>query len=85
MGVGKYRRSRTHKGIKDTYKKFRLKRRPKDLDQIHEGLQKAAQVPPLEDENLPGLGRFACVECDRHFIDQQAHAEHVRSKVHKRR
>jgi len=98
MGTGQYRRSRTHKGIKDLYKKFRVRRRTKDLDQIHEDLlkqKKILEVPttslstanPLEEElqDLPGSGQFLCIECSRYFIDQISLSEHTKSKVHKRR
>eukprot|EP00041_Stephanoeca_diplocostata_P024892 m.641067 g.641067 ORF g.641067 m.641067 type:complete len:166 (+) comp22626_c0_seq7:266-763(+) len=46
-------------------------------------IQKIASKPA--DGDLPGLGQFHCVACDRHFIDKQALRTHVRTKIHKRR
>lgn len=69
--MGRLRRSRTHKGIKHTKKQFRTRRRARDLDQVHEDLQriKDGKKPELlmKDSDsmleLPGMGDHYCTEC----------------------
>lgn len=66
--MGRLRRSRTHKAIKHIKKQFRTRRRIKDLDQIHEDLQKIKAGKKLVDDSqesmeLPGMGEFHCIEC----------------------
>lgn len=75
-----------HKNIKDTKKKFRTKRRTKDMDQIHADLKQSAKLKnqPVDYE-LPGAGQFYCVECARYFADERSLEEHQKSKLHKRR
>ncbi|CAD7947266.1 unnamed protein product [Amoebophrya sp. A25] len=65
--------------------------KPKDHDQVHDNL-KAENRTRIEqekkqasDENLPGLGRFYCISCDAHFVDDKARQAHFKSKAHKRR
>ncbi|PVU90023.1 hypothetical protein BB561_005056 [Smittium simulii] len=86
--MGRLRRSRVHKGIKDISKKYRLKRKTKDLDQIQADLL-PENKPKLEsfeiDPELPGLGQFYCIECTKHFTDATSKLKHIASKVHKRR
>eukprot|EP00158_Paraphelidium_tribonemae_P004068 Partr_v1_DN26547_c1_g3_i1_m3523 putative Zinc finger protein len=86
--MGRLRRVRTHKGIKDISKKFRTKRRTKDLDQIEKDLEpqafEALKTQEL-DADLPGLAQFYCVHCSRYFVDQPSLDNHTKSKVHKRR
>ena len=60
--MGIYRSKRTHKGRKDISKKYRLRRRTKDLDQIVDDLE-AGPVTQEFDESLPGGGQFLCIEC----------------------
>lgn len=86
--MGIYRRSRTHKGIKDFSKKCRLRRRTKDLDQIEKDLMpenKDRLLQEVINEDLPGGGHFLCVECSRHFIDAETLEAHKSTKVHKKR
>lgn len=86
--MGIYRRSRTHKGIKDLSKKCRLRRRTKDLDQIERDLLPENRERLLKEvisEDLPGGGNFLCVECSRHFIDQATFDAHKNTKIHKKR
>ncbi|CAG8449083.1 6171_t:CDS:2 [Ambispora leptoticha] len=76
--MGRIRRSRTHKGIKDYSKKYRTRKYTKDLDQIHEDLKKSQektnneklnqeqeqqQLPHDIDPDLPGLGQHYCIAC----------------------
>jgi bud site selection protein 20 len=63
---GVQKRKRNHKNIRDTYRKYRLKRRTKDIDQIHEDLKPEnadkLKAQPI-DPDLPGLGQHYCVHC----------------------
>jgi bud site selection protein 20 len=34
---------------------------------------------------LPAMGQFQCIHCDRYFVDSFTLDHHIRSKVHKRR
>ena len=67
--MGRLRRSRVHKNIKDFKKKCRTRKRTKDLDQIHEDLkernsteiQMKSGVTDVDD--LPGGGQYYCIHC----------------------
>ena len=37
------------------------------------------------DEDLPGMGQFACTHCDRYFVDAKTLAAHEKTKPHKKR
>jgi len=55
-----------HKNIKDIKKKYRTKRRTKDLDQIHEDLrpENADRLRNQDiDHDLPGSGQHYCLTC----------------------
>ncbi|KAI7850688.1 hypothetical protein BDC45DRAFT_517551 [Circinella umbellata] len=86
--MGRLRRSRVHKGIRDTYRKNRTRNYTRDLDQIHDDV-KPENVEKFKNQPLdpdkPGLGQNYCVECARHFITEDAFKEHIRGKLHKRR
>ena len=84
--MGRVRRKRMHKNIRDTKRKFRTKRRTKDMDQIHDDLKEPEKLTsqPI-DYDLPGAGQHYCVECGRYFTDETSQEEHVKSKLHKRR
>ncbi|CAI2184123.1 18692_t:CDS:2 [Funneliformis geosporum] len=89
--MGRVGRKRTHKGIRDQYRKYRTRNYAKDLDQIHEDLKKVKEhgdeiLKNQEwNEDLPGLGQFYCIPCARHFINSEASNEHQRGKNHKKR
>ncbi|CAG8665736.1 hypothetical protein C2G38_1982836 [Gigaspora rosea] len=86
--MGRLRRSRTHKGIRDQYRKQRTRNYTKDLDQIHKELKELDEqmVSNQElDPDLPGFGKYPCVACSRYFINQKALDEHNRGKLHKKR
>jgi bud site selection protein 20 len=86
--MGRLARSRKHRGIRDIKRKYRLRRRTKDLDQIHEDLEpeKATQYEQQEvDPDLPGLAQHYCIQCSKYFIDEKSLAEHRRGKYHKKR
>eukprot|EP01039_Chlorochromonas_danica_P009819 gene9819-10861_t len=86
-------RTRNHRARATKNKQYRkgssTKRRRRDIDQIQDDLKKEErQGRALEfqpDEDLPGLGRFYCTPCARHFADQETLDVHCKSKVHKRR
>ncbi|URD72621.1 hypothetical protein MUK42_07875 [Musa troglodytarum] len=46
--------------------------------------EEAAKPLPL-DEDLPGMGQFYCLHCDRYFASEDVRDEHFRSKRHKKR
>ena len=55
-----------HKNDKHLKKKYRTKRRTKDLDQIHADMQpkNAAKLKSQEqDMDLPGAGQYYCILC----------------------
>eukprot|EP00923_Selenidium_pygospionis_P003533 GHVN01005572.1.p1 GENE.GHVN01005572.1~~GHVN01005572.1.p1 ORF type:complete len:117 (-),score=19.49 GHVN01005572.1:399-749(-) len=70
-GTRKYKR-----GVRD------LKHRGRDIDQVHDDLIKGIKVE--EDPDLPGSGKFYCVSCARHFVDESALKSHLRRSKHKR-
>lgn len=64
--MGRLRRKRTHKNDKHLKKKYRTKRRTKDLDQIHDDMvpeQAAKLLSQKVDTDLPGCGQFYCLQC----------------------
>ena len=95
MGGG-YRRSRTHKAKKAFKRKFRTCSREKDIDQIHEELEKKSfGIVPFKDlhpeeinsdaDELPGGGKFSCDPCNKYFIDEETLDIHLKTKNHKKR
>ncbi|XP_044581568.1 zinc finger protein 593 homolog [Cotesia glomerata] len=82
-----YKRKKTVQGH-GMKKGLKTKRKNKDLDEIESDRQEEnAQKLLNQDIDLDqaGFGQFYCVECARHFIDEEARDKHRRSKVHKRR
>eukprot|EP00163_Fabomonas_tropica_P029701 TRINITY_DN6470_c0_g1_i2.p2 TRINITY_DN6470_c0_g1~~TRINITY_DN6470_c0_g1_i2.p2 ORF type:complete len:136 (-),score=22.77 TRINITY_DN6470_c0_g1_i2:2434-2841(-) len=88
------RRKRTHKAHRHTAYEGRKLPVRKDPDQIQEEMDrvpvhKLGKRSTLErldpDPDLPGMGQFPCVECDRHFVDEYTMKAHKKSKMHKRR
>lgn len=83
-----YRRKKYHYGDTHLRKKYRTKRRTKDLDQIDEDI-KPENAEKLIDQEVdldkPGSAQFYCVHCARYFINDQALHDHFHTKVHKRR
>ncbi|KAL7136708.1 hypothetical protein ABFS83_10G048500 [Erythranthe nasuta] len=37
------------------------------------------------DEDLPGMGQFYCLHCDRYFANVEVRDEHFKTKKHRRR
>jgi len=83
-----YKRKSYSAGDTNLKKKYRTKRRVKDLDEIDEDL-KPENAPKLLEQELdfdkPGNAQFYCIHCARYFINSQALEEHFKTKVHKRR
>lgn len=83
-----YKRKKYHYGDTHLRKRWRTRRRTKDLDQINEDLKQENTEKLLNQEidaDKPGKAQFYCLHCARYFIDDQALNEHFRTKVHKRR
>lgn len=64
---GPTRRRKYHHGITTEKKKYRTKRRTRDIDQIVEDLEIPEKRIKLEtqpvDLDLPGGGQFYCIHC----------------------
>ena len=86
MGNPQRRKGRCSR-LKTRHRIQKVKHYAKDRDQIVEDLKpEKAQVllnQPLN-EDLPGLGQFYCIECDRHFITLAAINRHKTQKSHKK-
>ncbi|KAI0207515.1 zinc finger protein 593 [Lamellibrachia satsuma] len=81
-------RKKQHKGDKPLKEKYRLKRKTKDIDQIHEDLKRENAEKLLNQEvdlDKPGSAQFYCLHCARYFISNHALKEHLKGKPHKRR
>ena len=64
--MGRYRRKKMHVNDKTQKKKYRTRRRTKDLDQIQDDMlpENASRLTnqPV-DPDLPGEGRYYCLHC----------------------
>ncbi|XVF76439.1 hypothetical protein PTKIN_Ptkin13bG0266100 [Pterospermum kingtungense] len=56
-------------------------------DAVYEELQKGdSEKKPLpRDEDLPGMGQYYCLHCDRYFANVDVRDEHFKTKRHKKR
>mmetsp|Transcript_28237 Transcript_28237/g.45437 ORF Transcript_28237/g.45437 Transcript_28237/m.45437 type:complete len:121 (-) Transcript_28237:1690-2052(-) len=86
MGAGRTQRKARAHCKKKGFKKYFLatKNRSRDVDQIQDDIKSGGRKFEY-DPDLPGGGKFYCVETGKHFIDQQALDAHKKSKVYKRR
>lgn len=70
-------------------KRYKTKRRTRDLDLIYDDLSSRESILKLKnqelDETKPGMGQFYCIHCAKHFENEHAIRGHYKSKVHKRR
>ncbi|XP_050307835.1 zinc finger protein 593 homolog [Anthonomus grandis grandis] len=83
-----YKRKKYSAGDTNLKKKYKTKRRVKDLDQIDEDIKEENADKLLSqdiDFDKPGNAQFYCIHCARYFINSQALQEHFSTKVHKRR
>ncbi|XP_045771291.1 zinc finger protein 593 homolog [Maniola jurtina] len=83
-----YKRKKYHVGDTHLKKRWRVRNRKKDLDEIDVDLKdENAEKLLNQDVNLDvaGAAQHYCLHCARYFIDDRALTEHFRTKVHKRR
>lgn len=70
-------------------KRYKTKRRTKDLDLIYDELTSQSKIQSLLnqpiDETKPGLGQHYCIHCDKYFETAYALKTHLKGKVHRRR
>lgn len=70
-------------------KRYKTKRRTKDLDLIYNELSSQDKIQELLnqplDETKPGLGQHYCIHCAKYFETAIALKTHLKGKVHKRR
>ncbi|KAI9752684.1 MAG: hypothetical protein M4579_005522 [Chaenotheca gracillima] len=70
-------------------RRSKTKRRTRDLDQVHADLRSpkhlAKHTSAKAAEDLPGLGRYYCVECAKWFEGDAGLVHHRKGKNHKRR
>ncbi|GMH09835.1 hypothetical protein Nepgr_011676 [Nepenthes gracilis] len=80
-----------HRRVKKRKYSHKTDRRSKFLlkadDAIYEELQKPMdERKPLPlDEDLPGMGQYYCLHCDRYFPSVAVRDDHFKSKRHKKR
>ncbi|PIA37231.1 hypothetical protein AQUCO_03000073v1 [Aquilegia coerulea] len=75
------KRRLSHKSARRT--KFELKGDDAVYDELKklDGMEKSLPV----DEDLPGMGQFYCLHCDRYFSNVAVRDEHFKTKKHKKR
>lgn len=70
-------------------KRYKTKRRTRDLDLIYNDLSTKESVQKLLnqplDETKPGLGQHYCIHCAKYMETAIALKTHLKGKVHKRR
>lgn len=70
-------------------KRYKTKRRTKDLDLIYDELASKDKIQQLLnqplDETKPGLGQHYCIHCAKYLETAIALKTHLKSKRHKRR
>ncbi|GAY68013.1 hypothetical protein CUMW_260830 [Citrus unshiu] len=56
-------------------------------DAVYDELQRSdsAKNPLPFDEDLPGMGQYYCLHCDRYFANVSVRDEHFKTKRHKKR
>ncbi|XP_072976069.1 zinc finger C2H2 protein ECU02_0310 [Typha angustifolia] len=77
------KRRLSHKTARRT--KFQLKGDDAVYDELLKLAEEKEAKPLPPDEDLPGLGQFYCLHCDRYFASEGVMDEHFRSKRHKKR
>ena len=87
-------RGNNHSKDKSSYRKRRTASRSKDLDQIQDEVKASLIIknnnPDISiskpiNMDLPGLGQYGCLYCDKYFISKIVLDEHLKTKLHKRR
>uniref|UniRef100_A0A182QWR1 Zinc finger protein 593 homolog n=1 Tax=Anopheles farauti TaxID=69004 RepID=A0A182QWR1_9DIPT len=76
-----------HSGDTHLRRRWRLRNRKKDLDEIDADLKKDPEKLLKQEIDLdkPGFAQFYCIHCATYYINDQALQAHFRTKVHKRR
>ncbi|KAI9550045.1 hypothetical protein GHT06_003093 [Daphnia sinensis] len=82
-----YKRRKYHRGETHIRKKYKGKRRTKDLDEIDNDLKNNSEslLAQKIDVEKAGNAQYYCIHCARYFIDEHSLTHHYRTKVHKRR
>uniref|UniRef100_A0A6M2DPV1 Zinc finger protein 593 homolog n=1 Tax=Xenopsylla cheopis TaxID=163159 RepID=A0A6M2DPV1_XENCH len=83
-----YKRKKYHYGDTHLKRRWRVRNRKKDLDEIDEDLKEENAEKLLNQEvdfDKPGSAQHYCLHCARYFIDDHALQDHFKTKVHKRR
>ncbi|KAF1877913.1 hypothetical protein Lal_00038223 [Lupinus albus] len=75
------KRRYSHKSARRT--KFEIK----GDDMVYDNLKKPDEErkPLPVDEDLPGMGQYYCLHCDRYFANVTVRDEHFKTKRHKKR
>ncbi|KAK6147052.1 hypothetical protein DH2020_017964 [Rehmannia glutinosa] len=80
-----------HRSVKKRRYSHKTARRTKFMlmgdDAVYDELQKMEGVMkslPV-DEDLPGMGQFYCLHCDRYFASMAVRDEHFKTKRHRKR
>ncbi|EDV47391.1 zinc finger protein 593 homolog [Drosophila erecta] len=81
------KRKKMHYGDTHLQRRWRVRNRRRDLDQIDDDLRTRSGelINQNVDLDKPGFAQFYCVHCAKYFIDDTAMQAHFRTKVHKRR
>ncbi|KAH8288249.1 hypothetical protein KR044_006086, partial [Drosophila immigrans] len=81
------KRKKMHYGDTHLQRRWRVRNRRRDLDQIDDDLKTRSGelINQGVDLEKPGFAQFYCVHCAKYFIDDTALQAHFRTKVHKRR
>ncbi|XP_055586658.1 zinc finger protein 593 homolog [Uranotaenia lowii] len=82
-----YARKKMHDGDTHLRRRWRLRNRQKDLDEIDTDLQQNSEKLLNQEVDLdkPGFAQFYCIHCATYYINERALQDHFRTKVHKRR
>nr|XP_014094932.1 zinc finger protein 593 homolog [Bactrocera oleae] len=81
------KRKKMHSGDTHLRRRWRVRSRRRDLDQIDDDLRTKSTelINQQVDLEQTGFAQFYCVHCAKYFIDDHAMQAHFRTKVHKRR
>uniref|UniRef100_U5EIH7 Zinc finger protein 593 homolog n=1 Tax=Corethrella appendiculata TaxID=1370023 RepID=U5EIH7_9DIPT len=82
-----YARKKMHDGDTHLRRRWRLRNRKKDLDEIDQDLKTKSDQLLNQDVDLdkPGFAQFYCIHCATYYINERAMQDHFKTKVHKRR
>ncbi|XP_041026501.1 zinc finger protein 593 [Juglans microcarpa x Juglans regia] len=80
-----------HRHVKKRRYSHKTARRTKFLvngdDMVYDELKKSDEErkPLPVDEDLPGMGQYYCIHCDRYFANVSVRDEHFKTKRHRKR